>query len=233
MIPSHFSFRATLLTFFLALTDSAQAHPSKPDTSPNEIRATSPNLSAYRPVLTDGTASLPSPTGTLKSITLGRGTQNYTCASSASTPISDGATAALFNVAQLLPTLSISQGQAVLNGLPNALVGDTVAQIAQSGLPVIGEHHFTAAGVPTWDLFGEGLLLYGSGVGDIAAPAGANAGPQGYGAVDWKALTGAAGSVGLTEVYRVETAGGKAPTSCSGSGATIEVQYAAMYWFYE
>lgn len=60
MIPSHISFRATLLTFFLALTDSAQAHPSKPDTSPNEIRATSPNLSPYRPVLTDGTF-LPAP----------------------------------------------------------------------------------------------------------------------------------------------------------------------------
>lgn len=86
--------------------------------------------------------------------------------------------------------------------------------------------------MPTWNLFGDGLL-YGSSVGDIPAPAGANAGPQGYGAVDWKTLAGVAGSVGLTEVYRVETAGGKAPASCGGFGATIQVQYAAMYWFYD
>ena len=179
-----------------------------------------------------GTSSLPAPTGTLKYITLGRGTQNYTCASSASTPVSIGATAALFNVAQLLPAMSVSQGQATLNALPNALISETVAQIQQSGFPVIGEHHFTAAGVPTWDLFGDGLL-YGSSVGDIPAPSGANAGPQGYGAVDWKALTSAAGSVGLNEVYRVETAGGKAPASCGGLGATFQSQYAAMYWFYD
>lgn len=75
--------------------------------------------------------------------------------------------------------------------------------------------------------------MYGSGVGDIPAPADANAGPQGYGAVDWKALGAAAGSTGLGEVYRVETAGGKAPVSCAGfEGSTVLVQYAAMYWFY-
>lgn len=86
-----------------------------------------------------------------------------------------------------------------------------------------------------WDLFGEdgGLLLYGESVGDIAAPVGANAGPEGYGAVDWKALVGVAGSVGLNGVYRVETAGGKAPAGCSEGGAMIESQYAAMYWFYD
>lgn len=180
-----------------------------------------------------GTASLPAPTGTLKYITLGRGTQNYTCASAASTPVSIGATAAIFNVAGLLTGETVSQGQATLNTLPNTEIDKTILQIELSGLPIIGAHYFTAAGVPTWNLFGEGVLLYGSTVGDIAAPAGANAGPQGYGAVDWKALTSVAGSVGLTGVYRVETAGGKAPASCSGFGATIQSQYAAMYWFYD
>ena len=88
--------------------------------------------------------------------------------------------------------------------------------------------------MPAWDLSSSDALLYGTSVADIPAPSGANAGPQGYGAVDWKALTAVAGSVGL-EVYRVETAGGKAPASCSGVGVgeTVLVQYAAMYWFYE
>lgn len=76
-------------------------------------------------------------------------------------------------------------------------------------------------------------MLYGSSVGDIAAPVGANAGPLGYGAVDWKALTATAGSVGLDGVWRVETAGGKAPGSCEGVGGEVESQYAAMYWFYD
>lgn len=88
-----------------------------------------------------------------------------------------------------------------------------------------------------WDLFGVdgGLLLYGETVGDIAAPGGANKGPGGWGAVDWKELVGVEGSVGLTVVWRVETAGGKAPGSCAGvaGGGTIESQYAAMYWFYD
>ena len=98
--------------------------------------------------------------------------------------------------------------------------------------------------MPTWELSPDDdgddddddeLLLYGSSVGDIPAPEDANPGPLGTGAVDWKALTAAAGSVGgLKEVYRVETAGGKAPGNCNGfdEGTTVQVQYAAMYWFY-
>lgn len=219
--------------FFASLVLSIEDHPFRRNILPNEIRAASPTLSDYSPVPTDGTASLPAPTGTLKYITLGRGTQNYTCASTTSTPISIGATAAIFNAAQLLTGETVSSGQSTLNTLPNSEIDKTIFQIELSGLPIIGEHYFTAAGVPTWDLFGEGVVLYGSTVGDIAAPSGANAGPQGYGAVDWKALTGVAGSVGLREVYRVETAGGEPPASCSGFGATIQSQYAAMYWFYD
>jgi hypothetical protein len=41
-------------------------------------------------------------------------------------------------------------------------------------------------------------------------------------------------SVGLGEVYRVESAGGNPPETCSGisSDAVIGVQYSAEYWFY-
>lgn len=71
---------------------------------------------------------------------------------------------------------------------------------------------------------------------DIPAPKGASEGPAGTGAVDWLALTdnGKGLSVGLREVYRVETAGGSPPSSCSGEykGKVISVQYSAQYWFY-
>ena len=73
-------------------------------------------------------------------------------------------------------------------------------------------------------------------MGDIAAPENSSKGPedQGNGAVDWLALTPKPGdgTVGLGEVYRVETAGGEQPETCVGQPAMIEVQYAAQYWFY-
>ncbi|CAF9925640.1 hypothetical protein IMSHALPRED_006738 [Imshaugia aleurites] len=63
----------------------------------------------------------------------------------------------------------------------------------------------------------------------------ADAGPLEYGTVDWEALTAGAGSVGVKEVYRVETAGGggQPPASCEGFGETVLSRYAAMYWVYD
>lgn len=37
---------------------------------------------------------------------------------------------------------------------------------------------------------------------------------------------------GVKEVYRVNTAGGAAPSTCNGMPATFEVQYAAEYWIF-
>lgn len=51
--------------------------------------------------------------------------------------------------------------------------------------------------------------------------------------MDWLNLVDAGGSVGLSEVYRVETAGGKQQPACNGFVGNIEVQYAALYWFYD
>lgn len=99
--------------------------------------------------------------------------------------------------------------------------------------------------MPTWELFtsssssshdesgDEEKILYGSSIADIPAPQGADKGPQGYGAVDWKVLRAQAGSVGgLEEVYRVETAGGVAPPAGDCDETVVLVEYAAMYWFY-
>lgn len=36
----------------------------------------------------------------------------------------------------------------------------------------------------------------------------------------------------LQQVYRTLTAGGSAPATCEGQEPTIEVQYAAIYYFY-
>ena len=102
-------------------------------------------------------------------------------------------------------------------------------------MPVKGHHFFNSAVVPIFDLTSTGVgLLIGTKVGDIAAPTGSTPGPNGVGpgAVDWLALGALDGSSGLAEGYRVFTAGGKPPKTCEGQASTIEVQYAAQYWFY-
>lgn len=36
----------------------------------------------------------------------------------------------------------------------------------------------------------------------------------------------------IEEVYRVNTVGGQPPATCAGQNATIQVPYAAEYWFW-
>lgn len=180
-----------------------------------------------------GTQSLPAPNGTLKFITIGRGTQNYTCNSTFPSPVLLGAKAILLDASPLLPLLPPGEGTAVLDLLPRYVIDLDFAAIEASQIPKLGIHYFDSKGVPTFDL-GQNGLLKGKGLADIPAPADASAGPfdQGYGAVDWKTLGDAGGSVGLKQVYRVETAGGKAPPSCAGVTEPIYIDYSALYWFY-
>ena len=95
----------------------------------------------------------------------------------------------------------------------------------------IGHHFFNAAGSPTFQ-FNDGDILIAKKTGDIPAPANASKGPAGTGAVDWLQLQDKGGSVGLSEVYRVETSGGKAPATCAGQPAAFSIEYAAQYWLY-
>ncbi|KAL9019916.1 MAG: hypothetical protein Q9185_002858 [Variospora sp. 1 TL-2023] len=185
-----------------------------------------------------GSATLPSPAPglSLKAITLGRGTQNYTCAAgSTAAPVAVGAKADLLDVTPFLPPrISPAQSLHFLNLITQYLVSFDVATIEKSKVPKLGSHIFDATGVPVFDLGPKGLLRAKKLAG-IAAPPKAckGANGHGFGAVDWLALTDVPGSVGLKEVYRVETAGGKAPPSCGGGDAhAIAVPYAAQYWFF-
>jgi len=70
----------------------------------------------------------------------------------------------------------------------------------------------------------------------VPAPAGSPVGQnnEGYGAVAWLKLLTRDGATGnIEEVYRVNTAGGSPPPTCSGMPAAFEIQYAAEYWFFE
>ena len=189
--------------------------------------------------LISGTVTLPvpSPNLCLKAIALGRGTQNYTCATSdaSSVPSSIGAVATLFDASPLLPFLSPIDGQEILDLLPEYLLTFPSAALQSSNLPMLGQHFFTAPTSPIFNLMPGNIgFLEGAKVGDIIAPAGSPPGPygKGNGAVDWLALSAKPGSVDIQQGYRVFTAGGKAPATCAGQQPTIEVQYAAQYWFY-
>ncbi|MCJ1270919.1 hypothetical protein MMC22_010816 [Lobaria immixta] len=238
----------TLIVLFIALVSSSEARRAR------RWGATKiGDLSSYRDQvpLSNGvffyatiyfipsfsTDSLPSPSRGLKvkAITLGRGTQNYTCPSNSSDPpTAVGAVADLFDLSPLLQYLPNSEGVHVINELPKYLINFHLATIERSPIPNLGHHYFDAAGVPTFDLGQKIGILKGKRDAGIAAPKKASKGPEGKGggAVDWLALCAVAGSKRLQMGYRVETAGGKAPKSCKGQPEKIQVQYAAQYWFY-
>ena len=175
-------------------------------------------------VLITGSASLPAPTGmTLKALTLGRGTQNYTCSpGSTSAPLTNGAKAELLDVTAFIPMLPANKVMEILNELPKYLYNYNLDELSNSSIRPCGHHYFTRANVPTFDLGKKGLLS-GKKNGDIAAPGGAD--------IDWLQLTAVDPST-LKAAYRVQTVKGKPPKSCQGQPAAIEVQYAAQYWFY-
>ena len=195
--------------------------------------------------LNKATASpeLPDPSSGLKlaHVTLGRGTQNYTCnATSTDKPVAVGAVATLFD-ASCFATADAS----TFNALPpQALNFEITSEVSAAAVVgglynqslIIGHHFFTNPTSPVFDLRasgGSGLLL-GNKAADVPAPSTAVKGVanQGFGAVDWLGLDALAGSVVLKKVFRVVTAGGNPPPTCQGQTASFEVDYAAQYWFY-
>ncbi|KAI9640068.1 hypothetical protein NHQ30_011470 [Ciborinia camelliae] len=158
-------------------------------------------------------SALPAPTGTLAYVALGRGIQNYTCSAVGATPVALGAVASLYDATELATCAGTE-----FNNLPNVAVYATLFRRQRHA-------HF--------DLASVSKILYAAKTGDVAAPVTANRGPADTGAVDWLSLVAKVSytSVGLTQVYRVETAGGNSINPCSTAGVE-SVQYAAQYWFY-
>lgn len=208
----------------------------------------------------DSSNALPDPESldySLKYIALGLGTQNYSCANGASIPTAVGALARLFDA-----TTFLSKHQSGVDNLPVDYLkayeeiydsekcasftkknGETVFPCQDNvnryldHLPKLGEHYFTAAGVPSFDLENAHppLFLSAKKVGQAAAPASAYTGAESEGAVAWLYLAdnGSGVSNGLKAVYRIETAGGSPPATCDGQTESIYVPYAAEYWFYD
>jgi len=182
------------------------------------------NLNAVSP-------GLPSPTSSPSIITLGVGTQNYTCNSTTSTYSSNVALADLYDITNVIKSnTKDSLCKLYLKNSQDCSADDNPLQ-----LNLVAEHFFNTAG-PNFDFTKSerGWLQAKKGAG-VPAPGHASNGvkPQANGAVDWLYLldNGAGVSQNLQSVYRVQTAGGIPPKTCSGD-EQIEIPYAAEYWFY-
>ena len=116
--------------------------------------------------LNETKSSLPGPSAslTLKYVALGRGTQNYTCPSSASSnpkstikPEATGAVATLFDASCIASTSEdlLHQVPAIISTTPLgslAFMAALAAQGTRSTNLIIGEHYFNDAGDPVFDL---------------------------------------------------------------------------------
>ena len=171
---------------------------------------------------------------TLRHVAIGRGIQNYTCASATSSdvPKAIGAIASLFNATCDAARLNVvTLGQVTDLALNYAIPTSPEAEHRLSG-----HHQFTAAGVPLFMLETDNAD-YGRVEAKVdtksPAPATASKGKNELGSVPWLKLSATTdGEWAYKEVYRVHTAGGVAPDNCQGIQGTFTVEYSAQYWFY-
>ncbi|KAL4937310.1 hypothetical protein BDV06DRAFT_75071 [Aspergillus oleicola] len=182
-------------------------------------------------------SGLPAPTGQKPLyVALGRGTQNYTCATSTadSEPEAVGAVARLYNATcfaasypemiELLPAITYRMSLPTKESDP----------LPPTNLNLIG-HHFFEGKTPVFNLDTTPTRQLGIAKvkkdADLDAPSTALQGENG--AVTWLYLGRTNGTVGsYSSVYRVDTAGGASPKTCEGMEKEFNVEYAANYYFF-
>lgn len=167
---------------------------------------------------------------TLRHIAIGRGIQNYTCASADAAPVAIGAVATLFNAT----CDSARLNERVMTDITTLALNYVIPTGPEADQRLSGHHYFTDKKVPMFDLRTEGSNYgYVQATPDVvksAAPQDASAGPNQMGSVAWLKLNAVEGD--YKEVYRVHTAGGAPPKTCDGMGSAFSVEYSAQYWFY-
>ncbi|PWY88607.1 hypothetical protein BO94DRAFT_534496 [Aspergillus sclerotioniger CBS 115572] len=183
-------------------------------------------------------SSLPSPSGLDPIyVAVGRGTQNYTCATSTSdsTPQAIGAVARLYNA-----TCIAANYPDILELLPGIVYKEQLPSNEEDPLPpanlqLLGHHFFRDTTTPVFNLDTTPSRQYGIAISKkqsaLDAPSTAIQGTNG--AVQWLYLTTIDGTVGdYKAVYRVDTVAGAAPKTCQGMQSVFTVQYSANYYFY-
>ncbi|KAF2034108.1 hypothetical protein EK21DRAFT_57438 [Setomelanomma holmii] len=185
-------------------------------------------------VLPAAPTPLPAPSqgNTLRHVAIGRGTQNYTCASSTAdaAPKANGAIASLFNAT----CDSARLNNAVMADVTKLALNYAVPTSPEALQRLSGHHEFTEKLVPFFNLVTAnnnfGTVHAMPDVVKSSAPTDAAPGSNGLGSVPWLKLNAVDGD--YKEVYRVHTAGGVAPKTCEGLASAFTVEYSAQYWFY-
>jgi len=185
------------------------------------------------PRLSPAPTPLPPPTPglVLYHVALGRGTQNYSCTTgqATETPTALGAKAVLFNA-----TCAAARSPAVLSQTPALALAYPIPTSDTADLLLSGHHFFTNTTTPFFNL-DTAQHTWGTvaakKVSNSTAPANAPKGDNGMGSVAWLKLSGFEGD--FKEVYRMDTAGGQPPKTCSGVTGTFEVDYAALYYVWK
>jgi hypothetical protein len=167
---------------------------------------------------------LPAADKTLKYLTLGRGIVTYECNS---TIPGDDQPAYLYQNTDLYDVAPLAQNlpsEDALHALVPQFCGYDYSELRNTSMNCVGR---------IYNQFGHTIVnLFGFNVPEFtieiawAIPSPAGHAVNGYWGLsttldkDW-------------EVYRVETAGGVTPTTCKGhENSTINIAYAAEYWFY-
>jgi len=182
----------------------------------------------------NATNRLPAASGKLVHVALGVGTQNYTCINGV--PSSIGASAVLYDASCLA-----TQNMQLLLQAPNLALStppDAQAQLVRMFSQVakqqytLGYHFFRDTTTPTFVL-NTGELFVGAVDVKMPAPAYSSKGlepNEAFGSVPWlKLKTKGTDSKGLTGMFRLVTAGGNPPPTCTGP---VQIDYAALYWAY-
>ena len=194
-------FKALLLHLFVSIVDGSPISAASGDVTRSLVNigkelddAQLGNCTLGNAVLplSETKPELPSPSKglRLKYVTIGRGTQNYTCCSgSSASPVAIGARATLFDascLAEYYPGL--------LHELPDMLRHVPLDMLAfqtmvtgrlsspETGNLVVGEHYFNADGVPFFDLrFGgsNDYMMTDKKIGSEPAPSSKSASTKG------------------------------------------------------
>jgi len=175
------------------------------------------------------------PTNKLYVAAIGVGTQNYTCVNGVPTQV--GAVATLYDASCILasnqdffnefPNLAVQTSPELQNSVIKAM-----AQMAKQQY-TIGYHYFRDSTTPTFNLGSKGIL-FGNVTTKLPAPVYSSKGlaPTNYGAVPWLRVLPKTGTTkGIAAAFRVNTAGGNPPPTCTGD-EKIEIPYSAGYLFF-
>lgn len=188
-------------------------------------------------------SALATPTTSPSFLSLGVGTQNYTC-SAGGTYAAAGAVASLFDVSCLQKNKAIFSripdlAMAAWKLAPRSVTAESMMKSlsAFSAPIVLGQHYFitnpiTGNGTsPMWDFRTQKAYRDKPDAFVVVSRVAGASAPKPERDIDWLQLKNIQGGL-ASEVYRTDTREGKAPATCQPGSAPIQVKYVSLYWMY-